>query len=112
MFKPLGDLLPGALGRLRVQKPVEAITVCRVVDEAIAPLWDHAVPMRALSYKEGGVLIAVTSSAWAHEVSMKAEHIKEAANKALGGTVVSRIRTRVSPSAARGEDSRGLPGGF
>ncbi len=110
MFKPLGDLLPGALGRLRVQKPVEAITICRAVDEALAPLWDHAVPMRALSYRDGGVLIAVTSSSWAHEVATKSEQIKEAANKALGASLVMRIRTRVSPTAARGEERPGFSG--
>lgn len=103
MFKPLGDLLPDALSRMKVRKPVEAAQICRVVDQVLGATWDHAVPMRTLTYKNGTVTIAVTSSAWAHEVQMKVEKIKDAANHELGEGVVNRLRTTVSDSDARGE---------
>lgn len=103
MFKPLGSLLPGALGRMHIRKPVEAAVVCRACDTALGELWDHAVPMRAVSYRDGSVTVAVTSSAWSHEVTQKGESLKERANKKLGSAAVSRVRTKVAPSAARGE---------
>lgn len=103
MFKPLGSLLPEALGRLRVRKPVEASLVCRAADNVLQQLWDHAVPMRAVSYRAGVVTVAVTSSSWGHEVRSQGERLKEKTNKALSGAVVTRIKTRVAPRTARGE---------
>ena len=103
MYEKLGDLLPTALGRLKVKRPVEASKVCEVVTKALATQWDHSVPMRAIIYKDGTVTVAVTGSAWAHEVSVNAEPIKTAVNKQLGRHAVQRIRTRVAPKAARGE---------
>lgn len=105
MFKSLGGLLPEALNRLKVRKPVEAVVVCRTCDEELGKLWDHAVPMRAISYQGGTLTVAVTSSAWAQEVTNKSERVKSATNKRLGGTPVSRVRTRVAPGAAWDEEA-------
>lgn len=104
MFKPVGSLLPDALNRLRVKKPVEASMVCRICDESLGALWDHAVPMRTVSFKHGTVTIAVTGSAWGHEVLTKSEQLKKHANTKLKGQPITKVRTRVSPSAARGEE--------
>lgn len=103
MFKELGGLLPDALSRLKIRKPVEATKVCRTCDDILAHQWDHAVPMRAVTFVGGTVTVAVTSSAWAHEVTTRGEQLKEAVNKRLRGRTVNRIRTRVAPSQARGE---------
>lgn len=105
MYDKLGDLLPDALGRLKVKRPVEASKVCEVVTKTLAEQWDHAVPMRAVTYQDltGLVTVAVTSSAWAHEVTTNAEPIKAAANKKLRRPVVKKIKTRVAPKVARGE---------
>jgi hypothetical protein len=102
VFKPIGQMLPGALSRLKVRRPVEATLVCRACDEALGSLWDHAVPMRAVSYRGGTVTIAVTSAAWGHEVQMQGEIIKERVNRALGGAPLSRVKAKVAPTAAGG----------
>jgi hypothetical protein len=103
MLKPVGSLLPDALSRLRVRKPVEASLVCRACDEAIGTLWDHAVPMRTVSFRGGIATVAVTGPAWGHEILTKSETIKETVNKKLAGSPVKTIKTRVAPSVARGE---------
>ncbi len=105
MLRPIGSFLPEALGRLKVKKPVEATLVCRACDTALGDLWDHAVPMRSVSFVGGTVTIAVTGSAWAHEVLTKGEQIKDAANKSLGGAAVKVVKTRVAPTAARGDST-------
>lgn len=105
MFQPLANIIPGALDRLKVRRPLEASIVCRAADKALSSAWDHAVPMRAVSYRSGVVTVAVTSSAWAHEVLMRAEPLKDTTNKALGGAPVKRIKTRVAPNAARGQEN-------
>ena len=105
MFKPIGNLLPEALSRLKVRKPVEATVVCRAGDEVLSKLWDHAVPMRAISFRSGVVTVAVTGSAWAHEVSQNGERAREAMNAKLGRDVVKSVKTRVAPTAARGEEA-------
>ena len=98
-------MLPEALNRLRVRKPVEATVICRACDEALGGMWDHAVPMRAVSFKAGTVTVAVMSPAWAQEVMMRGETLKETVNKQLGGQTVSAIKTRVAPNAAQGEQT-------
>lgn len=105
MFKPVGSLLPEALNRLKVKKPVEASMVCRVCDESLSSLWDHAVPMRTVSYKHGTITVAVTGSAWGHEVLSKSEALKDHVNAKLKGKPILKVRTRVSPSMARGEET-------
>ncbi len=102
MFKPLGSLLPDALGRMKVRKPIEAALVCRAGTEVLANQWDHAVPMRAISYRHGTLTVAVTSAAWAHEVMMRSEQIKEQTNQRLGSGIIAGVKTRVSPSQATG----------
>lgn len=88
---------------MKIRKPVEATLVCRACDTVLGELWDHAVPMRAVSYRDGMVTVAVTSSAWSHEVSQNIEVLKERANYQLGGAPINKVRTKVAPSAARGE---------
>ena len=104
MFKPLGTLLPEALNRMRVKKPVEASMVCRTCDEVLGGMWDHAVPMRAVSFRNGIVTVAVTGSAWAHEIHTKSGDLSGKINEKLSGKPVTRIKTRVAPSVARGEE--------
>ncbi len=104
MFKPLGSLLPDALNRLKVRKPVEASFVCRICDEELGAFWDHAVPMRAVSYHNGTITVAVTGSAWAHEIVTKSGDLSTKINARLTGSPIKRIKTRVAPSVARGEE--------
>lgn len=103
MLKPLGQLLPEALNRMKVRKPVEAAVVCRACDDALSGLWDHAVPMRTISFRAGVATVAVTSSAWSHEVLTQSERIKAKANKKLPSEPVKQIKTRVAPNQAKGE---------
>lgn len=102
MFKAVGKLLPEALGRLKVRRPVEASVICRACDEALGSLWDHAVPMRAASFRAGTVTVAVISPAWGHEVRSHGEELKARVNKKLGGAPVKAIKARVSPREAEG----------
>ena len=104
MLRPIGEILPETLSRLRVRKPVEASLVCRAVDEVLDGLWDHAVPMRAATYRGGRVTIAVTSSSWGYEVQNRSEIIKEKANAKLKSAAIKEVRTKVSPGTARGEE--------
>lgn len=104
MFKHLGGLLPDALNRMKVRKPVEAGMVCQACDRALGDCWDHAVPMRAVTFRGGVVTVAVTSSGWGHEVLTRAEQLKETINRELGGAPVRQVKTRVAPTAARGSD--------
>lgn len=103
MFKPLGHLLPGALDRMRVRRPVEATLVCRAVDQALGSQWDHAVPMRAVSYRGGRVTVAVTSSSWAFELMNRAEAVRTKSNELLGTAAITEVRSKVSPDRARGD---------
>lgn len=105
MFRPIGSLVPEALNRLKVQKPVEASQVCRLCDEELGRLWDHAVPMRALSFSAGVITVAVTGSAWAHEVAARSETLKDKLNAKVKNSPVKRIRTKVAPTAARGDSN-------
>ena len=85
MFKAIGKMLPERLNRLKIKRPVEASLICHACDEILNEVWDHVVPMRAISYRSGMVTVAVMSSAWGHEVSTQTELIKEKTNKRLGG---------------------------
>lgn len=104
MFKTVSDLLPDRLHRLRIRRPVEASAVCRAADAALAKAFDHGVPMRAVSFKNGTVNVAVISPAWSHEVAAAADEVVELANAALGRKAVVRLKARVAPGLARGED--------
>lgn len=106
MFKAIGKMLPERLNRLKIKRPVEASLICHACDEILNEVWDHVVPMRAISYRSGMVTVAVMSSAWGHEVSTQTELIKEKTNKRLGGAPIQTIKVRVAPDAARGETSR------
>jgi hypothetical protein len=103
MYERLGDILPSALNRLRVKKPVDAARVCEAVSEVLGEQWDHAVPMRAVTYRGGIVTVAVTSSGWSHEVSITGDEIIKKANQKLGDGAIRTLKTRVSPNAARGD---------
>lgn len=105
MYDRLGDLLPQALGRLRLRKTVDAARVCATVNGVLGELWDHAVSMRAIIYRHGVVTVAVTSAGWSHEVASRGEDIKAAVNKKLGTGAVNTLKVRVSPASARGADT-------
>lgn len=102
MYERLGDLLPRAIGKLKVAKTVDAARICETVTAVLAAQWDHAVPMRAVTYRGGTVTVAVTSSGWSHEVMMNAVEVVAKANKRLGEGTVKQLKTRVSPDAAHG----------
>lgn len=103
-MRKVSDLLPDRLNRLRIRKPVEASSVCRACDAALGKVFDHGVPMRAVSFKNGTVNIAVISPAWSHELTASSDEIIELANAELGKQAVTKLRTRVAPGLARGED--------
>lgn len=100
MFKQIGKLLPGALGRMRVRRPVEAGIVCRASDEALGELFAHAVPMHAIRFKNHTVTVAVVSAGWGQEVRGRQEQLKERINKRLGSNAVVALRTIVDPTQA------------
>lgn len=102
MYERLGDLLPRAISKLKVTKPVDAARICETVTSVLASHWDHAVPMRAITYRGGVVTVAVTSSGWSHEVTMHAVELVAKANDRLGDGTIKQLKTRVSPDAARG----------
>lgn len=103
MYERLGDLLPAAVGKLKVKKTVDAARVCEAVTGVLASHWDHAVPMRAVTYRAGIVTVAVTSSGWSHEVTMNAVELVEKSNQQLGQGTIKQLKTRVSPNAAHGQ---------
>ncbi len=104
MFRTVGDLLPDRLGRLRIRGPVEASAVCRACDAALGEVFDRGVPMRALSFRAGTVTVAVISPAWSHELTAAADDVMQDANRKIGKDVVNRLKTRVAPALARGEE--------
>ena len=104
MFKTVSDLLPDRLNRLRIRKPVESSAVCRACDAALGKVFDHGVPMRAVSFKNGTVNVAVISPAWSHELTAASDDILKQTNDELGKRTVTKLRTRVAPGLARGED--------
>lgn len=102
MYERLGDLLPNAISKLKVAKTVDAARICETMTAVLASHWDHAVPMRAVTYRGGTVTVAVTSSGWSHEVTMNAVALVAKVNERLGDGTVKQLKTRVSPDAAHG----------
>ncbi|MDP3999845.1 MAG: DUF721 domain-containing protein [bacterium] len=103
-MRKVSDLLPDRLNRLRIRKPVEASAVCRACDAALGKAFDHGVPMRAVSFKNGTVNVAVISPAWSHELTAAADEVVDHTNTELGKKTVTKLRARVAPGLARGED--------
>ena len=104
MFKNVGDLLPERLNRLRIRRPVEASAVCRACDAALGDVFDQSVPMRAVSFRNGAVAVAVVSPAWSHELTASADEVIRRANRKIGKDAVQHLKARVAPGLARGEE--------
>lgn len=100
MFKRLGDVLPDRVNRLKVRKPTDVGAVCTAVDQALDTIWNHAVPMSAVSYRAGQVKVAVISAAWGHEITSREGRIIELANARLRKKTVKTIRALISPDQA------------
>jgi hypothetical protein len=104
VFKQLGALLPHAVSRMKIKRPIEATFVCRAADEALGLTFEHQVPMRAVRFKDGTVVVAVMSAGWGQEVRGRAEQLKTDINKKLRSKQVADIRTLVDPSRADPEE--------
>lgn len=100
MFKRVDEVLTGRVNRLKVRKPADVDAVCAAVDEALDTIWNHAVPMSAITYRAGQVKIAVISAAWGHEITSREDRVIELANARLRKKTVKEIRALVSPEQA------------
>lgn len=100
MLKKLDSVLPDRVNRLKVRKPVDTDAVCAAVDYALDEIWNHAVPMRAISFRAGRVKVAVISSAWGQEVALREDRVIELANKKLRKQTVKEVRSIVGPKQA------------
>jgi Dna[CI] antecedent DciA-like protein len=105
MLEPVSSLLPDRLNRLKVKKPIDPDAVCAAADQALTAVWQGAAPMRATDFRDGRLTVAVTSSSWSHQISARAERLKELANKRLKRKTIRTIRTKVSPRAAETTDA-------
>ncbi len=100
MFKRVDSMLTGRVNRLKVRTPADTGKVRDAVDYALDEIWNHAVPMRAVSFRAGRATVAVISSAWGHEIALREDRIRELANKRLKKQAVKEIRSLVSPEKA------------
>lgn len=100
MFKWLGDVLPSRVNRLKVRPVTDVGAVCAAVNRALDTIWNHAVPMRAVTYRAGQVKVAVISAAWGHEITSREGRIIELANARLRKQTVKQVRAVISPERA------------
>lgn len=92
-FTPLKRILPQAVRQAGVEAQVGA---ARVVDEAQASLvrlWDpeRAAHVRAVSFKEGTLKVAITSPSAAHALRLIETQWVNETNRALGSRKVMKV---------------------
>lgn len=100
MFKRVDSVLPSRVNRLKVRTPADSGTICVAVDWALGEIWNHAVPMRAISFRSGRVKVAVISAAWGHEIALREDRIIELTNKRLKKKKLTGVRAVVSREQA------------
>ncbi|MFI5370114.1 MAG: DUF721 domain-containing protein [Candidatus Eisenbacteria bacterium] len=90
----LGDLLPGVLRGLGLDRELEGWRGVEVWAEAVGPA--IARRTRAVSYHDGALVVEVEGSAWRHELGYLERDLVGRVNQRLGGSVVKRLRFTIT----------------
>lgn len=94
--KPLGEVLPGVLRDLGLDRASTALRLLEVWDAALGP---EIAPHCRLDGVRHGVLYAnVRDSAWMQRLQLEKPRILERLTRALGSPPAQELRFRVSPS--------------
>ncbi len=69
----LGDIFAKRLSQLGIKKQVDAAMICEEFDRTIMEVFGEKGQrnVRAISFRDGILKVAVTSSAWAQEINLR-----------------------------------------
>jgi len=86
----LGDLLPGVLRELGLERELQGWRAVEAWAGAVGPaIARHA---RAVAYQDGALLVEVEGSAWRYELGFLERDLVGRVNQQLGSTIVKRLR--------------------
>ena len=86
----LGELLPGVLRELGLERELQGWRAVEAWAEAVGPA--IARRARAVAYHDGALTVEVEGSAWRHELGYLERDLVRRVNERLGGALVKRLR--------------------
>jgi len=94
----LGRALTRTLGRIEGAYPDQAHRIWEVWGQAVGePLASHCRP---LDYRNGTLVLAVSSASWMQQVQFLTGTVRDTLNGALGEELVRQVRLRVAEAPA------------
>lgn len=103
-FEPLQKFIPRAAGHYGVSNELKAAKVCHdfraIVPEIFAGKELPHLHVKPAHYKNGELVINVTSPAWAQEVIMRKTKIIEEMNKKSADEAIKTLKTRICSKEA------------
>ncbi len=93
MFQQLSAFLPTALKKAKIEKQVEAVTVCQEFNQVIQNIWDEKIfeQVKVISYKNKILTVAILSSILASELHLKQEEIIKKINFKFKKNIVKQL---------------------
>lgn len=89
----IGDILTQALGEFRPSKDTSMLQIWDIWEEAVgSPIAANAKPD---AFKDGILIVNVTSSTWIHQLKFLEKEMTANLNRTLGKPVVRQIRFKI-----------------
>ncbi len=89
----IGDILAKALEKYRPARDMEMVRIWDVWDTVVPP--DIAGNAKPSAFKDGTLMVTVSSSAWLHHLKFLEKDMIAQINARLDSARVSRIRARI-----------------
>jgi predicted nucleic acid-binding Zn ribbon protein len=98
-MQSLGELLPGVLRGLGLERELKGWQAVEVWADAVGPA--IARRTRAVSYHDGALMVEVEGSAWRHELGYLERDLVSRVNERLGSALVKRLRFTITRGGIR-----------
>lgn len=99
-FHPFQKFIPRAANVYGISREMQAAHICHQFEKLIPEYFDLAknpsASVRAAHYKNQELTIAVSTPAWAQEVTMRKHKIIEDLNAKMGREVIKNLKTQLN----------------